>query len=1205
MSKMISVASGFQYSVNIAYDLSSDDKIRNFIPTRSSVQLLKDILLSTQDDSNERSRILIGAYGKGKSHIVLTILSLLMKKDRNLFVRLNPIIEQDAELKHLVNVYYETKQPILPVVITGSNTSLNQAFLLALQRTLNENNLTDIMPKTNYQAAINVINRWKKEYPKTYESFSHMIDLPIEDFLNQIENYNIDAYQKFENIYKDLTSGSSFNPFLGFDVVEIYEDVAKGLKRKGYSGIYVVYDEFSKFLESNITTASVSDTKMLQDFAEKCNRSGSTQLHLMLISHKEIANYIDKLPKNKTDGWRGVSERFKHIHLNNNFTQTYDIIASVIQKDTILYSQFLKTYQKQFEQLDRTYRNHPIFDEMSDEETMQIIEKTYPLHPVSTFILPRLSERVAQNERTLFTFLSASGTSTLRAFLENYHDDCFKVMTPDMIYDYFEPLFKKEIYMGSLHDTYMLTSIILENLDAETLQSKIVKTLSLIYILEQFEKLQPTYSEIYSIFSIDYSREEVEDALNDLIEKEYVIYLRQSNHFLQLKQSSGVDINQMLLDVVEKQRKSVHVKDTLNETNLDKYLYPARYNDEKEMTRYFAFEFINEDEVTPDVNWSIKSESIHADGVIYAIIPKSEESLADLKERVIASSEGNEDFVFIVPKNYNNIEETVRRFNASETLMNSSKNEKILHTEYEVIHDDLYEVIRSYITSYSHPERFEAIYIMNGQVCNITRKAELTMLISKICDIEYAHTPVVINESINKDVLTTTAQKSRNKVISALLRNDLEKDLGLTGHGQDVAIMRTTLMRTGVLEKNDHAVSINLHTDHPCQIHYVLDTIVNFVEQAKQNSEQSFDLLYDALMGKENHIGLRKGLIPIYIACVIHEYKKEIVLLNERGECPINVDTLLQIDAQPRNYRLAIFEWDENKANYIKALDEIFAKNIKSTEKNLNSYDYIVSAMHRWMLSLPKYSRNIKKNVDKNRIPRTYLRLIKQLKQGNNGQKLLFESIPDIFKLDSFNEELIQQIKDFKDYYDQLLEQLVNYLIIQTKHIYATVDEDTLKQMSLSSVIRDWCETLDDSIYDQLFGDGTENCLSLFRNITNDEHSFIKQFARLATGLRIEDWNEDSILMFIKNAMKYKQTAENYVPVHNDENGNEMIDHGYSLSYVDDDGHAITKRFDRVDETGRGKLLMNAINAQLKSMGRAVSEQEKRQILMEILKQMC
>lgn len=45
MSKMISVAEGFQYSVNIEYDLGNDDKLRNFIPTRTMLGLLEEILL--------------------------------------------------------------------------------------------------------------------------------------------------------------------------------------------------------------------------------------------------------------------------------------------------------------------------------------------------------------------------------------------------------------------------------------------------------------------------------------------------------------------------------------------------------------------------------------------------------------------------------------------------------------------------------------------------------------------------------------------------------------------------------------------------------------------------------------------------------------------------------------------------------------------------------------------------------------------------------------------------------------------------------------------------------------------------------------------------------------------------------------------------------------------------------------------------------
>ena len=88
MSQMISVASGFQYSVNIGYDLNSDEKLKNFIPTKSSLKLLEEVLLSTSDSSAERSRILIGAYGKGKSHIVLMILSVLLKRDFSLFEKM-------------------------------------------------------------------------------------------------------------------------------------------------------------------------------------------------------------------------------------------------------------------------------------------------------------------------------------------------------------------------------------------------------------------------------------------------------------------------------------------------------------------------------------------------------------------------------------------------------------------------------------------------------------------------------------------------------------------------------------------------------------------------------------------------------------------------------------------------------------------------------------------------------------------------------------------------------------------------------------------------------------------------------------------------------------------------------------------------------------------------------------------------------------
>lgn len=1205
MSKMISVASGFQYSVNIGYDLNNDDKLKNFIPTRSALALLEEVLLSTAPSSTERARVLIGAYGKGKSHIVLTILAMLMRRDLNLFKKTMPKIKDNPKLFQCVKNYYESNNKLLPVIITGSNTSLPQAFLLALQRTLSMNGLLDVMPETNYKAAVKVIERWENEFPETYQKLKDAIDIPIEKYIEELQSYNTGAYERFEKIYPTLTSGSVFNPFLGFDVVELYEEAVCGLKSKGYTGIYVIYDEFSKFLEANITDASVSDTKMLQDFAEKCNRSGEQQMHLMLISHKEIANYIDQLPKQKVDGWRGVSERFKHIHLNNNFTQTYEIIEFAIQKSEKLWSAFCTRYSESFQGLIQRYKKHNIFSDVAEDQIKKTIFGCYPLHPVSTFILPRLSERVAQNERTLFTFLSAPGMSTLPAFLDSYQDDHFEVITPDLIYDYFEPLLKKEVYSGSIHEKYILTELILEKIQPTSLESKIVKTLSLIYILEQFEKLQPSKNELISIFSISYSPEEINRAIDNLIEKKYVVYLKRSNNYLRLKQTSGVDIRQKICDMVEAQSSRVTVKETLNNSNFDNYVYPSRYNNERDMIRYFAFEFIDEDEVTEDVDWISKSEDIEADGVIYGIIPHSEESISNLRELLITTSKNCERYIFILPKHFSPIEEIVREFTAVSVLRDDANDDKVLFEEYEVIYEDLREVIGSFMRGYIRPEAYKSIYIHNGAQVSVGRKAALTELMSNICDHVYSCTPVINNEAMNKNEITTTASNSRNKIITALLRNELEPNLGLSGSGQEVSIMRSTLVRTGIWEENNGLPRLNLHPEKVEHMAKVLETIENFILEARKKGTVSFAELYRRLISPQYHIGLRKGLIPIYLSAVIHEYKREVIIADQHGQIPVSVDTLIQINSKPDMFTMSYLDWNPEKEAFVQQLSDYFSEYIVEAERCANSYDYVVFAMRRWYMALPKYTKECKAKPDGGKLRKDYQEMLKLLKQNISGNELLFEQLPKIFGFTEFQEALADNVKMTKDFYDSYLSEVKKELKKEVKEIFVLPKEkDYVDRMSLASVIKDWCESLDQAVFEQLFTDGTEKCLGLFKSITNDDNLTIVRLAKLATDLRIEDWDEKVKVLFISNIKRYKKTAEAYHSIKN-YIGEEQSTSAYQISFIDDNGVVITKRFDKVTNTGKGRLLHNQVTAALDSMGRSISDQEKRQILMEILKTLC
>lgn len=1208
MSKIISVASGFQYSVNIAYDLNDDNKLKNFIPTKTALELLKDILLSTESSSTNRARVLVGAYGKGKSHIVLMILSILMKKKLSLLEKALPEIKNNPYLYKCVKNYYNTDNKILPVVISGSNTSIPQAFLLALQRTLSEYNLLDAMPETNYKAAIRVISRWKRDFPDTYDEFIKKIDMPIDKYIEALDNFDINIYENFEKLYPSLTAGSTFNPFLGFDVVELYESTLKSIKKKGYTGIIVVYDEFSKFLEANISTASVSDTKMLQDFAEKCNRSGEKQLHLILISHKEISNYIDKLPKHKIDGWRGVSERFTHIHLNNNFSQTYEIISSVIKKDSLLWNIFKIKYEKMFDNLIIQYKSHAIFSDVDKNNINKIIYSCYPLHPVSTFILPRLSEKIAQNERTLFTFLSSNGLFTLTSFLNSYNDDMFDLITPDIIFDYFEPLLKKEIYSESIYKIYILTSSILNKIDeVSLLERKIIKTISLMYILENFEKLKPTKDEVINIFLVSYSRKEIELAIDNLIEKDYVVYLKRSNKYLQLKQSSSINIKQQIQDKVVLQTSKNLVKDTLNKINFDKYMYPSRYNDDKEMTRFFSFEFINSNEVTDDIDWNIKSELISADGIIYAIVFNDNDDVKEIEKKVIKSSKNAQQCIFILLKKFNDISSVVKEFNAVSILKDSAISDRVLFEEYDIIYEDLKEILINYILEYTHPERLTAKYIYLGSEQKISRKAALTELLSNICDKLFFKTPVINNESINKNEITSIANNSRHKIISALLHNELDENLGLTGNGQEVSIMRSILLRTNVLIKEDNVVKINMcpKDDNMASL---LKVISDFILSAKTNGKISFDNLYEQLTSYKMHIGLRKGVIPIFLSAVIHEYKQYLIITNKNGQVNISADTLLQINAKPEDFYLQYIDWNKDKEMFIKVLSKAFSSFVMKEEVNNNSYDYLVSAIKRWYVNLPKYSREIQILPTGEKINKQYSSFIKMLKYNVGSYELLFEKLPLILSSDNkIDEKLADKVIYLKNYYDNLLEELKDELIYITKQKFVSKDKEKyLKQLSLTSVIKDWCQTLNPKIFEQLFKNGAERGLRLFKEITNNEKLFIDELAKVATDLRLEDWDYKTIVRFKEQLDIYKITAEEYSSVDTVESeSNNMDINSYQITFVDDKGNNITKRFERMEYGSLGRLLYNSIMGEIDSMGQSISEQEKRQILIEVLKEFC
>lgn len=1201
-TEMISIEDGFQYSVNIAYDIHNEKKLSSFIPTASSEKLIEEILLSTKDNSTDRAHVLVGAYGKGKSHIVLSILSLLSGTPLTKFSKLQKKIK-GKNLERIIENYTQSKKRLLPVLITGTGSSISQNFLLALQRTLSENNLNNLMPDTNYKAAIKTIERWKKNYPLTFEKFKKEINENSENFILRLKSFDENTYRKFEEVYPILTSGGNFNPFLGFDVTEIYESVIKSLKESNssYSGIFVVYDEFSKYLESNISSATVNDTKMLQDFAEKCNRSGNNQLHLMLICHKEISNYIDTLPKQKVDGWRGISERFKHIHLNNNFAQTYEIIESVILKNEKLYSDFVKNNNGKFENLVQVYSTEQIFNDLTKENLKKIFEGCYPLHPVTLYILPRLSEKVAQNERTLFTFLSSFGEGGLPSFLEKLYKENklqdFNLLTPDILFDYFEPLFKKEIYTQNLYKTYTLTTILLDKLNSSNLEAKIIKTLSLIYILNQFERLAPTSTTLHHIFETSYSSKEINSALENLIQKECIVYLKRSNNFYSLKQTSGIDINEQIQKAKTSLNAHFSLKKVLNNCNFDKALYPLRYNDENEITRFFKFEFIEDSEISEEVNWKKKSEQFYSDGTVYAILPSKNKSSKEIISILEKTKESGGRCLFILPKKLNdnqkNILEYAKEYEAVKTLIETAGEDNILCYEYEVILNDLQEIILDFINIYTQSEKENSIYIYDGKILSIKRRADVTETLSKICETYFSKTPKIINESINKNEISTAAANARNKIISSLLRHELEKNLGLSG-GQELAVMRSLLTKTKIVDTDSENPKINFEVPDK-NLCNVLLIIKNFILSSK-DKEQNFSILYKDLTTDKKKIGLRKGLIPVFLACVFHEYKKQISIYREKNELTLSTETLCAINENPENFTIKFMDWSFKEDEYINNLSEIFKNYIFENEKT-NAYDFVFNAIRRWYMNLPKYTKEMKKTFDGIEVPKKYLNFLKNIKACTNIQDFIF------VKLKEF--ESINEIEKAKEYFDNSINNAIEILSLKVSRIFSDKN-------NLAESLKKWSTSLKPFVFEKVYFGGTTQFLNLCKNINLNEQNdkfLARQIAYIASDLNIEDWNNSTFESALKNVQEYKSIIEQENEKKIDKENNEMnanLDSStFEINFISSEGKVKTKRFEKSEKSSRAKMLERSLKSNLDGMGLAVSENEKRQVLMELLLELC
>ena len=149
----------------------------------------------------------------------------------------------------------------------------------------------------------------------------------------------------------------------------------------------------------------------------------------------------------------------------------------------------------------------------------------------------------------------------------------------------------------------------------------------------------------------------------------------------------------------------------------------------------------------------------------------------------------------------------------------------------------------------------------------------------------------------------------------------------------------------------------------------------------------------------------------------------------------------------------------------------------------------------------------------------------------------------------------------------------------------------------------EWYEGLSKNTIQNLFANNENAILKLISTVTNDEHTFAERIAKAVTGLRTDDWNNTILDQFRTSLISFKETIEAFDSTADQRQDNKGKQ--YRIVTVNENGEEEVKSFDRVEYSRRAELLYRDITGAISDMGQSISEQEKRQVLFEILESLC
>lgn len=414
---LIQIQSGYSAQVDLGLELKNANKNRarigRYRPIASHRKAFERVARAL-NVNDKRSYLITGNYGTGKSHLLLMLANYFMLSSRQTPMKefFENYTDKDPEQADKLSAARANGRYLVALCDYESRDDFAEVVLRAVMNALREENLEDEL-NTPFDQAVRKLDTLEKESKdgtalvNYYEIFIQQLKERYPQFTMpklraSLQNFDREALQTFRSLHQQILR----TPF-SFDAANLTDILTSTLSspkfRENFEGIVVLFDEFGYALGD----ANRLSLNTLQQFAQLCQQAdpGRGKLIFVGAAHKSFSAYSG--PWAAAD-FAKVSDRIEEVSLTPEGVE--EIIGAIVnpQKNSKLWKEKIATRGSLFDSFTVPMQKNKLFDNMPPPVRREkIIENIYPMHPMATHAIIRLSQEIASNNRTVFTFFSS------------------------------------------------------------------------------------------------------------------------------------------------------------------------------------------------------------------------------------------------------------------------------------------------------------------------------------------------------------------------------------------------------------------------------------------------------------------------------------------------------------------------------------------------------------------------------------------------------------------------------------------------------------------------------------------------------------------------------------------------------------------------------------------------------------------------------